>query len=112
MILKITGIIILSVDQYSQTGNQDQEVDQMFFFVRDSSSEYLLKQDNQDILLVGEESCTAKKNTPYICYDAFYELPVLLIDECGLSEAGSPTEPLLVFQEIYNWFQMFDTSTK
>ena len=33
MILKITGIITLSVDQYSQTGNQDQEVDQMFFIL-------------------------------------------------------------------------------
>ena len=33
----------------------------VLYFVRDSSSEYLLKYDNQDILLVGEESCTDKK---------------------------------------------------
>ena len=48
----------------------------VLYFVRDSSSEYLLKYDNQDILLVGEESCTDKKNTLYICSDAFNELGV------------------------------------
>ena len=73
----------------------------VLYFVRDSSSEYLLKYDNQDIFLVGEESCSNEKNTPYICSDAFYELPVLLIDEYGLPEANSPTEASLLFQEIY-----------
>ena len=73
----------------------------VLYFVRDSSSEYLLKYDNQDILLVGEESCTDKKNTPYICCNAFYEIAVLLMDEYGLPEAGSPTEALLFIQEIY-----------
>ena len=63
----------------------------IFYFVMDNSSEYLLKYDNQDILLVGEGSCTDKKDTPYICSDAFYELAVLLMDEYGLPEAGSPT---------------------
>ena len=48
----------------------------VLYFVRDGSSEYLLKYENQDILLVGEESCTDKKNTPYICSDAFHELGV------------------------------------
>ena len=48
----------------------------VLYFVRDSSSEYLLKYDNQDVLLVGEESCTDKKNTPYICFDAFNGLGV------------------------------------
>ena len=48
----------------------------VLYLVRDSSSEYLLKYDNQDVLLVGEESCTDKKNTPYICSDAFNELGV------------------------------------
>ena len=48
----------------------------VLYLVRDSSSEYLLKCDNQDVLLVGEESCTDKKNTPYICSDAFNELGV------------------------------------
>ena len=33
MILKITGIITLSVDRYSQIVNQDQKVDQMLFFL-------------------------------------------------------------------------------
>ena len=36
----------------------------VLYFVSDSSSEYLLKYHNQDILLVGEESCTDKKNAP------------------------------------------------
>ena len=48
----------------------------VLYLVRDSSSEYLLKYDNQNVLLVGEESCTDKKNTPYICSDAFNELGV------------------------------------
>ena len=48
----------------------------VLYLVRDSSSEYLLKYDNQDVLLVGEENCTDKKNTPYICSDAFNELGV------------------------------------
>ena len=48
----------------------------VLYFVRDSFNEYLLKYDNQDIRLVGEECCTAKKNTPYICSDAFNELGV------------------------------------
>ena len=73
----------------------------VLYIVRDSSSEYLLKYDNQDILLVGEESFTDKKNTLYIFSDALYELAVLLMDEYGLPEAGSPTEALLLFQEIY-----------
>ena len=73
----------------------------VLYFVRDSSSEYVLKYDSLDILLVGEKSCTDKKNTFYICSDAFYELAVLLIDEYGLPEAGSSTEALLFFQEIY-----------
>ena len=73
----------------------------VLYFVRDSSSEYVLKYDSLDILLVGEKSCTDKKNTFYICSDAFYELAVLLIDEYGLPEAGSSTEVLLLFQEIY-----------
>ena len=69
----------------------------VLYFVRDSSNEYLLKHDNQDILLVEEESCSDEKNTPYICSDAFYELAVLLMDEYGLPEASSPTEALLLF---------------
>ena len=69
-------------------------------FVRGSCREYLQKYDNRDILFVGEESCTDKKNTSYIYPDAFDEIAVLLIDECGLPEAGSPTEALLLFQEI------------
>ena len=48
----------------------------LLYFVRDSSKEYLLKYDNQDILLVGEESCTDKKNTRYVCSDVFNELGV------------------------------------
>ena len=60
----------------------------VIYFVRDCSSEYLLKYDNQNIFLVGEESCPDKKNTPYICSYAFYELAVLLMDEYGLPEAG------------------------
>ena len=48
----------------------------VLYFVRDSFNEYLLKYDNQDIRLVGEECCTAKKNTPYICSDPFNELGV------------------------------------
>ena len=46
------------------------------YFVRDSSIEYLLKYENQDIFLVGEESCTDKNNTSYIYSDAFNELGV------------------------------------
>ena len=33
LIIKITGIITLSVDRYSQTGNQDQQVHQMLFIL-------------------------------------------------------------------------------
>ena len=73
----------------------------VLYIVRDSSSEYFFKYDNQDILLVGEESFIDKKNTFYIFSDALYELAVLLMDEYGLPEAGSPTEALLLFQEIY-----------
>ena len=40
-------------------------------------------------------------NTPCICSDAFYELPVSLMDEYSLPESGLPTEVLLLFQEIY-----------
>ena len=46
----------------------------VLYLVRDSSSDYVLKYDNQDILLVGEESCADKNNTPYICSDAFNKL--------------------------------------
>ena len=46
----------------------------VLYFVRDSSSEYLLKYDNQDILLVGEENFTDKKNTRCVCSDVFNEL--------------------------------------
>ena len=43
-----------------------------------------------------------KKNTPYNCPDAFYGLAVLLMDGYALPEAkASPTEALLLFQEIY-----------
>ena len=49
---------------------------EFLYLVRDSSSECLLNYDNQDILLVGEESCTDKKNASYICSDAFNELGV------------------------------------
>ena len=74
----------------------------VLYFVRYSSSECLLKFDSQDILLVGGKSCTDKKNTPYNCPDAFYGLAVLLIDGYALPEAkASPTEALLLFQEIY-----------
>ena len=73
MILKITVIITLSVDRY------------------------LLKYDNQNILLVAEESCTNKKNTVYICSNAFHELAALLMDEYSLPEAGSPTEALSIY---------------
>ena len=52
------------------------------YFVRGSSSEYLLKYNNQNILLVGKESCTDEKNTPY-----------------GQPEADSSTQAIL--QEIY-----------
>ena len=69
--------------------------------MRDSCHECLLKYDNQNILLVGEESCAGKKNTPYICSDGFYQLAVLLMDEYGLLEADSSTEALILFQEIY-----------
>ena len=48
----------------------------VLYLVRDSSSDYLLKYDNQDILLVGRESCTDKNNTSYICSDRFNELVV------------------------------------
>ena len=71
----------------------------VLYFVR--NSEYLLKYDTQDILLAGEESFADKKNTPYISSDAFYELAVSLMDEYGLPEAGSPTEVLLLLEEIY-----------
>ena len=74
----------------------------VLYFVRDNSSEYLLKYDNQDILLIGEESCSDEKNKPYICSDAFYEHGIYeLMDQYGLPEANSPTEALLLFQEIY-----------
>ena len=74
----------------------------VLYFVMDSSSDYLLKYDNQeDILLVGEESCSDEKNTPYICSDVFYELALFLMGEYGLPEANSRTEALLLFQEIY-----------
>ena len=46
-------------------------------------------------------SWTDKKDTPYICSDALYELAVLLMDEYGLPEAGSTTEALLLFHEMY-----------
>ena len=72
----------------------------VLYFVRDSSTEYLLKYDNQEILLVGEESCTDKKNTLCFCCDAFYKLAVSLMDEYRLSEAGSRTEALLLFLEM------------
>ena len=48
----------------------------VLYFVRDSSTEYLLKYSNQDILLVGEDSCIDKKNTIYICSDVFNKLGV------------------------------------
>ena len=100
MILKITGIT-LSVNWYSQIENRAGRPD-VLYFVRYSSSECLLKFDNQDVLLVGGKSCTDKKNTPYNCPDAFYELAVLLMDGYGLPEAKtSPTEALRLFQEIY-----------
>ena len=63
--------MILKISDSRPTSRPD-----VLYFVRDSSNEYLLKYDNQDILLVGEESCTDKKNTLYICSDAFNELGV------------------------------------
>ena len=59
------------------------------------------------------ESCSDEKNTPYIRSDAFFEPAGLLMGEYGLSEANSPTEALLLFQEIYkrvvhawHWYKM------
>ena len=103
MILKITGIITLLVQSDRKPSTRKKPVSRpdVLYFVRDSSSEYLVKYNNQDILFVGEESCTDKRNTPYICSDAFYKLAVLLMDEYSLPESGSPTEPLPLFQEIY-----------
>ena len=88
MILKITQVITLSINQYSQTGNIDQWDN--LSHIRQSG-----------YLLVGEQSCTDKKNIHYIFSDAFYELAMFLMDEYGLPEAGSPIEALLLFQEIY-----------
>ena len=74
-------------------GIKTSRLSRFLYFVRDSSSEDLLKYDNQDILSVGEESCADKKDTPYICSDAFYEHAVSLMDEYGLPEAGSSNLP-------------------
>ena len=75
-----------SIRQSVQTDRESRPAGRpdVLYFVSDSSSEYLLKYDNQDILLVGEESCTDKNNTPYVCSDAFCKLTVLLMDEYGL----------------------------
>ena len=54
-----------------------------------SFSEYILRFDNQDVFLVGEESCSNKKNRLCFFY-AFFEM-VLLIDEYDLPEANSQT---------------------
>ena len=70
------------------------------YFLRENYSEYLFKYDNRDILLVGEESCTDKKDTFYICSDAFYELAVLNMYEYGQPEVGSPTEALLFSRNL------------
>ena len=85
MILKITGIINLSVYWYSQTGNQDQQVNQMSFILLGTVPVNTLSNTTIRIsFLVGQEICIDKKNTPYICSVAFYDLAVLLMDECGI----------------------------
>ena len=51
----------------------------VLYSVRDSYIDYFLKYNNQNILLVGEESCWDENNTVYIRSDAFYEPYVLLM---------------------------------
>ena len=73
----------------------------LLYFVGESSSEYLLEFNHDDLRLVKEECCTDERNTFWVCSNEFFELAAIVMEENGLFEANSPEEALLLFQELY-----------
>ena len=73
----------------------------ILYFVGESSSEYLLKFNHDDLRLVKEECCSDERNTFWVCSNEFFELAAIVMEENGLFEANSPEEALLLFQELY-----------
>ena len=71
------------------------------YFVGESSSEYFLEFNHDDLRLVKEECCTDERNTFWVCSNEFFELAAIVMEENGLFEANSPEEALLLFQELY-----------
>ena len=73
----------------------------ILYFIGESSSEYLLEFNHDDLRLVKEECCTDERNTFWVCSNEFFELAAIVMEENGLFEANSPEEALLLFQELY-----------
>ena len=73
----------------------------ILYFVGESSSEYLLEFNHDDLRLVKEECCTDERNTFWVCSNEFFELAAIVMEKNGLFEANSPEEPSLLFQELY-----------
>ena len=72
----------------------------ILYFVGESSSEYLLEFNLDDLRLVKEECCSDERNTFWVCSNEFFELAAIVMEENGLLEANSPEEALLLFQEL------------
>ena len=71
------------------------------YFTGESSSEYLLEFNHDDLHLVKEECCTDERNTFWVCSNEFFELAAIAMEENGLFKVNSPEEALLLFQELY-----------
>ena len=73
----------------------------ILYFVGESSREYLLEFNHDDMRLVKEEHCSDERNTFWVCSNEFFELAAIVMEENGLFEANSPEEALLLFPELY-----------
>ena len=82
--------------QSSSESRPDGRLD-ILYFIGESSSEYLLEFNHNDLRLVKEECCTDKRNTFWVSSNEFFELAAIVMEENGLSEANSSEEALLLF---------------
>ena len=73
----------------------------ILYFVGESSSEYLLEFNHDDLRLVKEDCCSDERNIFWVCSNEFFELAAIVMEENDLLEANSPEEALLLFPELY-----------
>ena len=93
-ISKITGTATI----FESHSNLPMKVDwsDILYFVGESYSEYLLEFNHDDLRLVKEECCTGERNTFWVCFNEFFELAAIVMEENGLFEANSSEEALLL----------------